>query len=118
PINYTWTVNGVFAGNGATLPNQTFINNGFAPVNHTIQLVGSNHCGTDSDAEIITVHPATHANFSVNTDTICAGQSILFTDASSGENLTWEWDFGVSTESTQGAHSIQYNIDGTYAIEL
>ncbi|MBK6526517.1 MAG: PKD domain-containing protein [Crocinitomicaceae bacterium] len=36
PINYTWTVDGAFAGNGATLPNQTFINTGsYSATNHT-----------------------------------------------------------------------------------
>jgi len=119
PINYVWTVDGIFAGNGVNLPNQTFINIGtFAPVNHTIQLVGSNHCGSDSDAEIITVHPNTIANFNFNTDTICAGGSITFTDASFGEALTWDWDFVVSTATTQGAHTIAFPVAGTYAIEL
>lgn len=120
PINYTWTIDGAFAGNTATLPNQTFINSGgFTPVNHFIQLTGSNHCGTDADAEMITVHPETIADFFATTDTICAGQSILFIDNSSGENLTWDWDFGgVSTSTTQGPHNISFPVPGTYTIQL
>lgn len=119
PINYTWTIDGAFAGNGATLANQTFINSGTnAPVNHTIQLVGSNHCGSDSDTEVITVHPETIANFTVSTDTICEGESILFTSLSTGESLTYDWDFGVSTSAVQGPHNITFNTAGTYPITL
>ncbi|MBK6952182.1 MAG: PKD domain-containing protein [Crocinitomicaceae bacterium] len=119
PINYTWTVDGVFAGNGATLPNQTFINSGsYSATNHVIQLFGSNHCGSDIDLEFITVHPETIADFFATTDTICAGESILFIDQSTGENLTYAWDFGVSTETTAGPHNIQFNVAGTYVIEL
>ena len=119
PINYTWTVDGAFAGNGATLPNQTFINTGsYSATNHTIQLFGSNHCGSDIDLEFITVHPETIADFFATTDTICAGASILFIDQSTGENLTYAWDFGVSTETTAGPHNVQFNVAGTYVIQL
>ncbi len=118
-ITYTWTVDSVFAGNSFNLPNQTFINaNSFAPVNHTIQLVGTNHCGSNSDIETITVHPTTTANFSTNAGSVCAGGNITFTDASFGEGLNWEWDFGVSTANNQGPHVIQYNVAGTYPIKL
>ena len=119
PINYVWTVDGIFAGNGAALPDQTFVNSGTsAPVNHTIQLVGSNHCGSDTDAETITVHPETIANFTVNTDTICAGGSITFTSTSTGEALVYDWDFGVSTAATAGPHTITFPVAGTYTVDL
>lgn len=119
PINYTWTVDGIFAGNMVNLPNQTFINTGTNnPVNHTIQLTGSNHCGSDTDAETITVHPVTIANFTANTDTICAGSNITFTSTSTGEALTYNWDFGVSTAATAGPHTINYPVAGTYAVSL
>ena len=119
PINYVWTVDGIFAGNAFNLPNQTFVNtNSFVPVNHTIQLVGSNHCGSDSDAETITVHPETIAAFSVNTDTVCAGGSINFTSNSFGEALIYDWDFGISTAATVGPHNITYPVAGTYTVTL
>lgn len=119
PINYAWYVDGVYVGNMANLPNQTFTNTGsFSPVNHTIQLNGSNHCGSDVDLEIITVHPETQADFVVTTDTICEGESIIFIDQSYGENLTWAWDFGIGTDNNQGPHNIQYNTAGTYSVTL
>ncbi|MEZ4924511.1 MAG: PKD domain-containing protein, partial [Crocinitomicaceae bacterium] len=119
PINYSWFVDGVFTTTAHDLPDQTFINTGTtAPVNHTIQLNGSNICGTDSDIETIVVHPETQAIFTISTDTICVGDAITFTDGSFGEALTYEWDFGVQTETTQGPHTITYNVDGNYTIEL
>lgn len=119
PINYQWFVDGVFVTNAAILPDQTFVNTGTNfPVNHTIQLNGSNQCGNDSDSETITVHPETQAIFSVNTDTICVGDDITFTDGSFGEALTYEWDFGVQTETTAGPHTITYNAVGNFSVEL
>lgn len=119
PINYQWFVDGAFVTTNQNLPDQTFINTGTtAPVNHTIQLNGSNICGNDTDMETIVVHPETQAIFTISDDTICVGQSITFTDGSFGEALTYEWDFGVQTETTQGPHTITYNVDGNYTVEL
>ncbi|MBD3637357.1 MAG: PKD domain-containing protein [Crocinitomicaceae bacterium] len=119
PINYSWFVDGVFITSAQNLPDQTFINTGSTtPANHTIQLNGSNICGSDSDQEMITVHPETEAIFTISDDTICVGESITFTDGSFGEALTFDWDFGIQAESTQGPHTITYNSDGNYTIEL
>lgn len=119
PINYTWFVDGVFQGTMVDLPDQTFINTGTnVPQNHTIQLNGSNHCGNDSDSETIIVHPETQAIFTASTDTICEGESITYTDGSFGEALTYEWDFGITTETTQGPHTVTYPTAGNHTIEL
>src|SRR5690606_19745166 len=105
--------------NNQNLPDQTFNNTGTnVPVNHTIQLNGNNICGNDTDTETIVVHPETQAIFTVNTDTICEGGSITFTDGSFGEALTYEWDFGVQMETTQGPHTITYPVAGNYTVEL
>jgi len=119
PINYQWFVDGVFAGTAFNLPDQIFINvNNTVPVNHTIQLNGSNQCGNDTDSETIIVHPETQAIFTITTDTICEGDAITFTSGSFGEALTYEWDFDISTDNTQGPHTISYPVAGTYDIEL
>ena len=119
PMTEQWFVDGVFVSNAQDLPDQTFINTGSTtPQNHTISLTGSNVCGTDTDTETLTVHPETQAIFTINTDTICEGGSITFTDGSFGEALTWDWDFGVQTETTQGPHTITYPVAGNYTVEL
>jgi gliding motility-associated-like protein len=63
----------------------------------------------------------------MSNNTICAGDSVIFTDASTGGTVTiWQWDFdstGVggaspSTAINQGPHTVTYNTPGTYTIEL
>lgn len=65
------------------------------------------------------------AQFTMDTDTVCAGQPIVFTDASSysaGSITGWLWNFGQDalpgTASTQGTHSISYDQPGKKFIRL
>tara|TARA_Y100000589_G_scaffold317298_1_gene343079 strand:+ start:5096 stop:7303 length:2208 start_codon:yes stop_codon:yes gene_type:complete len=68
------------------------------------------------------------ANFTSNTTTINAGQTVTFTDQSTGPNpiTTWSWNFDVgglggvspATASTQGPHTVTYNTAGTYTVSL
>lgn len=56
--------------------------------------------------------------------TLCIGESITFTDASSfiGEIEEWEWNFGPgaspATANTQGPHTVSYNRPGLKSIIL
>lgn len=118
--SYSWFVDGFFAGSGFNLPNQTFTAPpGNATQTHTIQFTISNHCGTDTDAETIIVHPQVVAIFAASTDTICEGGSVTFTNTSQGTALTHAWDFGEGTTSTvAGPHTITYSTPGTYPVSL
>ncbi len=62
------------------------------------------------------------ASFTTNTTTICTGESVTFTDASTGIGLnTWSWNFSGGSPvsaSTQGPHTITYASAGTYTITL
>ena len=64
------------------------------------------------------------AAFDSSPNTICVGESITFTDAStfSGELEAWNWTFGpganVETANTQGPHTITYNTPGVKSIVL
>lgn len=120
-VTWQWYIDGVFTYTTPnTIPDQTFTAPpGFTPQNHTVYLNIFNHCGNDDSLVNILVHPTTVAAFTPVNDTICAGETATFTDASLGENLTWEWDFGEGTTSTlQGPHSITYPLAGTYTVEL
>ncbi len=65
------------------------------------------------------------AGFTTSSTTICATDSIVFTDTTSTATI-WQWDFdetGVggaapSTANTQGPHTVFFNTPGTYTIEL
>jgi|GEM_PF-894632 len=61
------------------------------------------------------------ANFAMNDTTICAGETIIFSDSSFISPTGWDWTFNggdVTSANTQGPHSITFNTPGTYDILL
>lgn len=52
---------------------------------------------------------------------ICQGETVTFTDMSSGAT-SWEWEFGEgaspATASTQGPHTVTYNSNGPKSVSL
>lgn len=61
------------------------------------------------------------ANFSVNDSTISVGQTVTFTDLSTGGVATWFWEFERGSPETfngQNPPPIQYNVMGTYDVTL
>jgi len=93
--------------------------------NTTYAVTGTdgNNC-TNTASVSVTVAPCSHptAAITVSDNDICIGQSITYTDNSSGVNVdTWAWTFngGSTTSSTlQGPHTITYNSVGTYTTIL
>jgi gliding motility-associated-like protein len=119
-LSYTWMVDGVVVANTPNLPAQTFTElPGNAPVNHTISLTVTSACGTETVSFDVLVHRPTEANMQVNQLVVCEGSSFVLTDQSLGENLTWFWDFGDGTSSTdQGPHTLLYSTPGDYTVTL
>ena len=65
--------------------------------------------------------PTIEANFTASETEICVGDTITFTDNSTGTITSWAWDFDgadPATENTQGPHEVIFNTAGTYTIEL
>lgn len=61
------------------------------------------------------------ANFTASSTAITAGQSVNFTDQSTGSPTSWEWTFngGTPNSSTeQNPSGIQYNTVGTFDVSL
>jgi PKD repeat protein len=58
------------------------------------------------------------ANFQANNTTICAGQSVTFTDASTNTPTGWSWNFGDGGTSTAQNPSHTYTTAGTYTVTL
>ncbi len=61
------------------------------------------------------------ANFSVSSTTECVGETIVFTNTSTGAN-SWDWNFGVgatpSTATGAGPHSVTYSNSGVKSVSL
>jgi hypothetical protein len=60
------------------------------------------------------------ANFTGTPTTICAGQSVTFTDASTNTPTSWAWTFtgGTPASSTVQNPVVVYNTPGTYSVTL
>ncbi len=62
------------------------------------------------------------ASFTASATSICEGESITFTDASTGTNINaWTWNFAggtPATANTQGPHTVTFNTAGTYTVDL
>ncbi len=60
------------------------------------------------------------ANFSGTPTTICAGQTVTFTNSSSGTGNTYSWTFagGSPATSTGTNPTVTYNTAGTYTVTL
>ncbi|MBS1625403.1 MAG: PKD domain-containing protein [Bacteroidetes bacterium] len=59
--------------------------------------------------------------FTANKTTICVGQSINFTDQTTGSPTAWSWSFpgaATTTSTTQNPQNIVYNTAGTYSVTL
>ncbi|MDX1651092.1 MAG: PKD domain-containing protein [Brumimicrobium sp.] len=119
-LTYSWTVDGAFATNSTDLGPITFTETpGNTPVNHTIELTVTSACGTQTTQTVVTVHRPTQANMDVLPIEVCLGEVITATDLSLGENLSYAWDFGDGSSSTnQGPHALTYGATGTYTIQL
>lgn len=73
------------------------------------------------DSDLYTSIPTTPvASFTSNNTTICVGQSVQFTNTSTGQPTSYSWSFtgGSPTTSTLQNPVITYNNVGTYAVSL
>ena len=58
------------------------------------------------------------AEFSANITSGTSPLSVNFTDQSTNDPTSWQWDFGDGGTSTQQNPSHTYNTDGSYAVTL
>lgn len=64
--------------------------------------------------------PVLNANFTANKNSVKVGETVNFTDASTGNPTSWSWSFQGGTPATSTARnpSITYNTPGTYSVTL
>jgi gliding motility-associated-like protein len=111
--SYTWN-NGVTDGVAF---------NPTATTTYTVTGTDGNNCSNTAQITV-TVNNCSQptASFSMSADTICTGDSIVFTDNSTGSGITsWSWTFPTGTPgtaNTQGPHTVVFNTTGTHNINL
>jgi gliding motility-associated-like protein len=94
---------------------------------YNIQLLITDSVGTDDTTITVTVTDCITPLFTVNDTTVCAGDSLVFTDASISTApiafRNWEFDFAGAggvfpTLGNQATHTVFYTIPGTYTAKL
>lgn len=59
------------------------------------------------------------AAFTANTTSVCVGESITFTDQTTNNPSSWNWNFsGAATNSSTQNPTVTFNTAGTYTISL
>jgi gliding motility-associated-like protein len=90
------------------------------PGQYAIQLILTDTLGcTARDTMILNVSPRNFAFFATNKDSICVGQSILFTDSVPASTQRFIWDFG-DNETIEDVHNPVHPYDkgGNYIVSL
>lgn len=81
---------------------------------------GSGGIGETEDYIVYVGQETLIANFIADKTTITAGESVTFSDASSGNPTSYNWTFGGGSPNNSSAQSptITYNTAGTYQVSL
>ncbi|MEP6676685.1 MAG: PKD domain-containing protein [Ferruginibacter sp.] len=85
----------------------------------TIQLIVSNGQCPDTSTVTVTLGNAYQAAFIPAADTVCIGSAVSFSNTSTGNNLSYAWDFGDNTSfigQTPAPHN--YASSNSYSVDL
>ncbi len=112
----------VFPG---SLPIEVISDGDVPPGFYDVTITGEGPNGTpvhirNAMVEVVPMAPPT-AGFSVDNTEICPGESVDFTDGSTGSPTSWQWTFyggEPATSTEQNPSGIVYNTPGTYDVKL
>jgi len=90
---------------------------GLASGNYTVTVTGINGCSASTDVTIGQT-PGPSASFSANPKQTNAYVYITFHDNSTGDIISWQWDFGDGSTATDQNCIHQYGDTGTYTVTL
>jgi gliding motility-associated-like protein len=112
---YSWNMGNGFLFNGPIPPAQTYPA-GVYNISLTITTNGGCTATATGVVKVGSVQPVT--NFSAVPTSACVGQSIQFTDLSSGPPDQWLWDFGDGSTATTQNPAYSYTKPGLYDVTL
>jgi PKD repeat protein len=87
---------------------------------YTIALTATNECGSVTINRTINVTAAPTANFTTNSSTGCSPLTVQFTNTSTGNanSINWQFPGGNPSTSTAANPTVVYNTAGIYTVTL
>ena len=85
---------------------------------YTVTLTATGPRGSKSTSKTITVNQSLSPSFTFSPASPYAGQSVQFTDTSTGSPTSWQWNFGDGSNSTAKNPTHTYSTAGTYTVTL
>jgi len=115
-ISYSWDFGDGTGSSNDPNPSHEYAADG----TYTVVLTATNNCGANTFTQNVVITTQPGAGFSANTTVGCAALTVNFTDISSGDPVSWEWDFpgGAPGSSTEENPSVQYSTPGVYDVTL
>ena len=118
--SYSWSFEG---GNPSTSTQTNPVVQYPNPGTFAVTLTASNASGTDTQSKtgLITVTaPAMQATFAMSANTVTEGETVAFSDQSTGNPSSWYWTFegGTPANSTAQNPSVKYVKSGKYDVTL
>lgn len=102
-------------GNNSTAVNPTHT---YAAVgSYTVTLTATNSLGSDVATAVVEILETPVAAFSSNSP-VLLGDTAVFTNTSTGTDLTYSWDFGDGNSSTDANPTHSYAAVGSYTVTL
>lgn len=121
PTSWLWTFEGGEPAS-STVQNPIVAYPNTGEYNVTLQVTNEEGTDTKEALAYITVNspPPPVADFSADKTEAKEGETILFTDTSSGNPINWEWIFegGVANSTTIANPEVTYATPGTYKVTL
>ncbi len=113
--SYSWTFGD---GGSSTLsnPTHTYTADGV----YTVTLSATGPCGTVTSTQTVTIATPPTAGFTASPTSGCGPLTVQFTNTSSANTTSWNWQFpgGTPSSSTQQNPSVVYSTPGTYSVTL
>lgn len=87
---------------------------------YEVMLIDSNFCGQDTTYLEVQIVAPPVAGFTASADTICEGETVIFTNTSSDNANTFSWHFGTGGWISSGSGNISrtFNTAGSYDVSL
>jgi len=115
PTGWNWDFGD---GGSSTSQNPSYTYSTVGTYNVSLSVTNDYGDNTETKTGYITVGSPPDAEFTASETTVAVGESIQFTDQSTNNPASWNWDFGDGESSTSQNPTHIYSNAGTYDVSL